>query len=80
MWKIFIVYDDKSKITLTGKQKDISLRLAWKYYLEYVNGRKCIRADYQKYPKKNHDSMELIDKIEQLEQLEREEHNAEESL
>ena len=23
MWKIFIEYDDKSKLTLTGKHKDI---------------------------------------------------------
>lgn len=23
MWKIFITYDDKSKVTLTGKHKDI---------------------------------------------------------
>lgn len=33
MWKIFIEYDDKSKITLTGKHKDIPLRLALKYNL-----------------------------------------------
>lgn len=70
MWKIFIVYDDKSKVTLTGKHKDIPLRLAWKYYLEYVNGRRCIRADYQRYPKKIYESMELMEKIEQLEQEE----------
>lgn len=68
MWKIFITYDDKSKVTLTGKHKDIPLRLAWKYYLEYINGRKCLRAEYQQYPKKEHESMELMDKIEQLEQ------------
>ena len=33
MWKIFIEYDDKSKITLTGKHKDIPLRLALEYNL-----------------------------------------------
>ena len=68
MWKIFIVYDDKSKVTLTGKHNDIPLRLAWKYYLQYVNGRKCLRSEYQQYPKKEHESMDLMDKIEQLEQ------------
>ena len=68
MWKIFITYDDKSKVTLTGKHKDIPLRLAWKYYLEYVNGKRCLRSEYQQYPKNEHESMDLMDKIEQLEQ------------
>ena len=36
MWKIFIEYDDKSKLTLTGKHKDIPVELASKYYIEYV--------------------------------------------
>lgn len=67
MWKIFIEYDDKSRITLTGKQKDISLRLATKYHREYVNGRRC-KATYQQHPKKNHAAMDLFDKIEELEQ------------
>lgn len=65
--KFFIEYDDKSRITLTGKQKDISLRLATKYHREYVNGRRC-KAIYQQYPKKNHAAMDLFDKIEKLEQ------------
>ena len=68
MWKIFITYDDKSKVTLTGKSKDISLGLAWKYYLEYVNGNPCIESEYQQYPKKEHERMDLMEKIEQLEQ------------
>ena len=67
MWKIFITYDDKSKVTLTGKHKDIPLRLALKYHREYVSGKRC-RAIYQQYQKKEHDSMDLMDKIEQLEQ------------
>ena len=67
MWKIFITYDDKSKVTLTGKHKDIPLRLALKYHREYVSGKRC-RAIYQPYPKKGHKSMDLMDKIEQLEQ------------
>ncbi len=36
MWKIFIEYDDKSKITLTGKHKDIPLRLALEYNLPWI--------------------------------------------
>lgn len=67
MWKIFITYDDKSKVTLTGKHKDIPLRLALKYHREYVSGKRC-RVVYQQYPKKEHESMGLMDKIEQLEQ------------
>lgn len=67
MWKIFITYDDKSKATLTGKHKDIPLRLAIKYHREYVSGKRC-RAVYQQYPKKDHESMDLMDKIDQLEQ------------
>ena len=66
MWKIFITYNDKSKVTLTGKHKDIPLRLAWKYYMRYVNGKTC-HAVYQQYPKKNHESMDLMEKIELLE-------------
>lgn len=66
MWKIKIEYDDKSKMTLTGKHKDIPLRLALKYYHDYVNGKSC-KAVYQQYPKKNHEEMSLSDKIEELE-------------
>ena len=66
MWKIFITYDDKSKVTLTGKHKDIPLRLALKYHREYVSGKRC-RAVYQQYPKKEHEGMDLMEKIERLE-------------
>ena len=66
MWKIKVEYEDKSKLTLTGKHKDIPLRLALKYYHDYVNGRRC-KAVYQQYPKKNHKEMDLFDKIEELE-------------
>ncbi len=66
MWKIKVEYDDKSKLTLTGKHKDIPLRLALKYFHDYVNGRRC-KAVYQQYPKKNHEEMSLPDKIEELE-------------
>lgn len=66
MWKIFIEYDDKSKVTLTGKHKDIPLRLAVKYHQEYVSGKRC-KVVYQQYPKKDHDPISLFDKIEELE-------------
>ena len=66
MWKIKIEYDDKSKLTLTGKHKDIPLRLALKYYHEYINGKSC-KAVYQQYPKKDHEEMDLFDKIDELE-------------
>lgn len=72
MWKIFIEYDDKSKITLTGKHKDIPLRLALEYNLLYANFQSCIGAKYQRYPKKNYPEMDLMDKIEELEMLDSE--------
>lgn len=68
MWKIKIEYDDKSKITLTGKHKDIPLYLAIKYHNEYASGRIC-EAIYQQYPKKDYEEMDLFDKIEELKEL-----------
>lgn len=70
MWKIFITYDDKSKCTLTGKHKDIPLRLALEYNRLYANSTSCVSARYQRYPKKNYPEMDLMDKIEELELLE----------
>lgn len=64
MWKIFIDYPDKSKLTLTGKHKDIPMRLAEKYYNDYAN-RVC-KAVYQRYPKKDYETIGLFEKIEQL--------------
>lgn len=64
MWKIFLEYEGGDKITLTGKQKDIPLRLAEKYSNLY--GIHATKATYQQYPKKNHESMPLSEKIEQL--------------
>lgn len=72
MWKIFIEYDDKSRIVLTGKHKDIPLNLAYKYNLLYANSPSCVSAKYQRYPKKNYSEMNLMDKIEELEMLESE--------
>lgn len=65
MWKIFIDYPDKSKMTLTGKHKDIPLRLAEKYYNNYAANRIC-EAVYQRYPKKDFEAIGLFEKIEQL--------------
>ncbi len=67
MWKIRIEYNDKSKMTLTGKHQDIPLRLAEKYYKECVAGKGCT-ARYQQYPKNKHEEMDLIMKIENLRQ------------
>lgn len=60
MWKIFIEYDDKSKLTITGKHKDIPVELANKYYSSVCN------ATYQQYPKKDHKPMSLATKIMEL--------------
>ena len=49
MWKIFFEYSDGSKCTLTGKHKDIPLRLAIKYQSEY--GVHACKSTYQQYPK-----------------------------
>ena len=67
MWKIFVEYDDKSKLTLTGKHKDIPYRLAVKYWNLYVKNRVCTDI-YQQYPKQKHPAMTLKEKIHQLEQ------------
>lgn len=64
MWKIFIDYSDKSKLTLTGKHKDIPLRLAEKYYKRYATT--ICNAVYQRYPKKDYAAVGLLEKIEQL--------------
>lgn len=65
MWKIFIEYDDKSKLTITGKHKDIPVKLANKYYREYVKSSVC-NDTYQQYPKKDHKPMSLATKIMEL--------------
>lgn len=68
MWKIRIVYSDKSKVTLTGKHS-IPLKLACHYYNQYVAGKQC-NATYQQYPKKDYEEMDLFQKIEELEACE----------
>ncbi len=66
MWKIFIEYQDKSKCTLTGKHKEIPLRLTKEYYNLYGVAR-AEKAIYQQYPKKDNKPMDFLDKIEELE-------------
>lgn len=65
MWKIFFEYMDKSKITLTGKGSDISLRLAMKY--DNLYNREAVRAEYQRYPKNKYAAIPLEAKIRQFE-------------
>ena len=65
MWKIKITYKDQSKITITGKHKDIPIELAIMYYND-CTARKCCKSVYQRYPKKNHAEISLIEKIEEL--------------
>ena len=69
---IRIEYDDHSKCTLRGKHKDIPLRLAYKYYLQYANSISVTKCEYQQYPLKDHKPMDLTEKIEELEEAERE--------
>lgn len=64
MWKIFFLYSDKSKCTITGKHKDIPLDLAVKCHYQY--GVHDFKSIYQQYPKKEYDPIDLIAKIEDL--------------
>lgn len=61
-------YMDKSKITLTGKGSDISLRLAMEYNNLY--NREAVRAEYQRYPKNKYAAIPLEAKIKQLKETE----------
>lgn len=75
MWIIRIEYDDHSKITLRGKGKEISLRLARKYQQLHGNSPSCIKCEYQQYPLKNHKPMDLLEKIDELEEKENEDND-----
>lgn len=70
MWKIRIEYDDHSKLTLTGKHKDIPYRLAIKYLDQCGNSPHCIKCEYQQYPLSKHKAMDLVEKIDELEEAE----------
>lgn len=58
MWKMFFKYSDRSKLTLTGKGKEITPRLIRKYFNCY--GIHCVSAIYQQYPKKNNDPKDFL--------------------
>ena len=66
MWKIKIIYKDKSSCTLTGSHKEIPLELAVDYFNKYVANRIIYSARYQQYPKKDYSEMDLLEKIEEL--------------
>ncbi len=66
MWKIKIIYKDKSSCTLTGSHKEIPLELAVNYFNKYVADRIIYSARYQQYPKKDYSEMDLLEKIEEL--------------
>ena len=71
MWKIKIIYKDKSTCTLTGSHKEIPLELAVNYFNKYVANRIIYSARYQQYPKKDYSEMDLLEKIEELWERER---------
>ncbi len=63
MWKLTF-YHYKSTITLTGKQKEISLEQAVKYKLLY--GLHADKSVYQQYPKREYEAVSLSEKIAEL--------------
>lgn len=64
MWRIKVSYSDGSLLTLSHAGT-IDLRLAQKYYNEYVRGKSCT-AIYQQYPKKSNEPVTLLEKLNQL--------------
>ena len=58
MWKLFFEYPDKSKLTLTGKTKEISDKIIEHYYMLY--GKSAEKATYQKYPKKDYTARDFL--------------------
>lgn len=64
MWKIKLIYNDDSKCTITGKQKEIPKALAVKYHNQYVAGRVMKKSVYQQYPVKDHEEQDLYEYIE----------------
>lgn len=63
MWRIKLIYSDGSKLTLTGKHKEIPIDLAVKYYNDYVAGRIMKKSAYQQYPLKYCDEQDLYEYI-----------------
>ena len=70
MWKIFFVYSDKSKCTITGKTSDITLDQAVKYHNQY--GVHADTENYQKYPKAKNEAQDLYELIETMQSEEEE--------
>lgn len=66
MWKLFFIYSDKSKCTITGKGPDITLRQALDYQEQY--GAHAAKSTYQKYPKAKNEPKALDELIEELEE------------
>lgn len=69
MWKIKIDYQDGSRLTFTGKHKDIPYLMALTYFQVYAKGEYTKAAIYQQYPIKNHAAISLEDKIKELKEL-----------
>ena len=63
MWKITVKYDDGGKAEIVGKQKDINLELAKKYYKQFKCDLSDRTATYQKYPLKSNPIMSLKEKM-----------------
>ena len=61
MWKIFFEYPDGGKCIVTGKG-EITLEQAVKYHNQYGTGL-MKREEYQKYPKKDNEPIDLFDLI-----------------
>jgi hypothetical protein len=71
VWKLFFVFSDKSKCTITGKTSDITLGQAIRYHNQY--GVHADTAIYQKYPKAKNEPKELFELIEEMQPEEDEE-------
>lgn len=58
MWKVFFNYSDGSKLTLTGKGKEIPPRLVRE--CASTHAKWCESAVYQQYPKKDHEPQDFL--------------------
>lgn len=56
MWKIFFSYSDGGSLTVTGKGKEATPEQLVKYSNQYGNADSAV---YQKYPKKDNQSIKL---------------------
>ncbi len=58
MWKVIFHYGDGSKLTFTGKGKEIPPKLVREYASTYAKS--CESAVYQRYPKKDHEPQDFL--------------------